>query len=76
MRTLSGRIGIVLLVFALATLLAIGGSLWFALRELHRPVEAATALHEALARSPEHPLALLELSQLEAQAGRASQAAA
>lgn len=36
MRTLSGRIGLVLLVFALATLLAVGGSLWFALRELHR----------------------------------------
>ena len=36
MRTLSGRIGLVLLVFALATLLAIGGSLWVVLRELHR----------------------------------------
>ncbi|MEX1295634.1 MAG: HAMP domain-containing sensor histidine kinase [Candidatus Limnocylindrales bacterium] len=36
MRTLSGRIGLVLLVFALATLLAIGGSLWFVLRDLHR----------------------------------------
>ena len=36
MRTLSGRIGLVLLVFALATLVAIGGSLWLVLRELHR----------------------------------------
>ena len=36
MKTLRGRIGLVLLVFALATLLAVGGSLWFALRELHR----------------------------------------
>lgn len=36
MRTLGGRIAIVLLVFALATLLAIGGSLWIALRGLHR----------------------------------------
>ena len=36
MRTLGGRIGLVLLVFALATLMAVGGSLWLALRELHR----------------------------------------
>jgi signal transduction histidine kinase len=35
-KTLGGRIGLVLLAFALATLLAIGGSLWFVLRELHR----------------------------------------
>jgi signal transduction histidine kinase len=34
--TLRGRIGLALLVFALATLLAVGGSLWFALRDLHR----------------------------------------
>jgi len=34
--TLRGRIGLVLLVFALATLLALGGSLWIALRGLHR----------------------------------------
>ncbi len=36
MRTLSGRIGLVLLVFALTTLIALGGSLWFALRGLHQ----------------------------------------
>lgn len=36
MTTLRGRIGLALLVFALATLLAVGGSLWFALRDLHR----------------------------------------
>ena len=36
MRTLGGRIGLALLVFGLATLLAVGGSLWFALRDLHR----------------------------------------
>lgn len=36
MRTLRGRIGLALLVFALATLLTLGGSLWFALRGLHR----------------------------------------
>ena len=36
MRTLRGRIGLALLVFGLATLLAVGGALWFALRDLHR----------------------------------------
>lgn len=36
MTTLRGRIGLVLFVFALATLVALGGSLWIALRGLHR----------------------------------------
>ena len=36
MRTLRGRIGLALLTFALITLLALGGSLWLALRDLHR----------------------------------------
>jgi signal transduction histidine kinase len=35
-RTLRGRIGLTLLVFGLITLLTLGGSLWFALRDLHR----------------------------------------
>ena len=42
MRTLSGRIGLTLLVFALVTLLALGGTLWFALRELHRDATTAS----------------------------------
>ena len=36
MRTLRGRIGLALLAFALVTLMAVGGTLWVALRELHR----------------------------------------
>lgn len=36
MNTLRGRIGLALLVFSLVTLLALGGSLWVALRDLHR----------------------------------------
>ncbi len=56
MRTLSGRIGLVLLVFALATLLAVGGSLWFVLRGLHQDatIGALTELtvpYSAAARS-------------------------
>jgi len=35
-RTLRGRIGLALLAFALVTLMAVGGTLWVALRELHR----------------------------------------
>jgi signal transduction histidine kinase len=36
LRTLRGRIGAALIVFALATLIAVGGALWVVLRELHR----------------------------------------
>lgn len=36
MSTLRGRIGAALLVFGLITLLAVGGTLWVALRDLHR----------------------------------------
>ena len=36
MKTLRGRIGLALLVFGLVTLIAMGGALWFALRDLHR----------------------------------------
>ena len=36
MKTLRGRIGLALFTFALITLLALGGSLWLALRGLHR----------------------------------------
>jgi signal transduction histidine kinase len=36
MRTLAGRIGAALLVFAVVTLLTLGGALWVALRDLHR----------------------------------------
>ena len=36
MSTLRGRIGLVLLVFGLVTLIAVGGALWVVLRELHR----------------------------------------
>jgi signal transduction histidine kinase len=35
-RTLTGRIGLALLVFALVTLATVGGALWVALRDLHR----------------------------------------
>ncbi|MGD8486191.1 MAG: HAMP domain-containing sensor histidine kinase [Chloroflexota bacterium] len=34
--TLRGRIGLALLVFALVTLLVLGGTLWVAIRDLHR----------------------------------------
>jgi len=34
--TLRGRIGVVLLVFGLTTLIAVGGALWVSLRDLHR----------------------------------------
>lgn len=36
MSSLRGRIGLALLVFGLTTLLAVGGTLWVALRDLHR----------------------------------------
>ncbi len=36
MRTLAGRIGAALLIFAVVTLLTLGGALWVALRDLHR----------------------------------------
>ncbi len=36
MSTLRGRIGLTLLVFGLVTLLTLGGTLWLALRDLHR----------------------------------------
>ena len=42
MRTLGGRIGLALFVFALVTLLTLGGSLWFALRDLHRDAAIGT----------------------------------
>jgi signal transduction histidine kinase len=35
-RSLAGRIGAALLVFAIVTLVAVGGALWVALRDLHR----------------------------------------
>src|SRR5688500_1644526 len=35
-RTLRGRVGAALVVFGLATLIAIGGAMWVVLRELHR----------------------------------------
>ena len=35
-RSLRGRIGAALVVFALATLIAVGGAMWVVLRELHR----------------------------------------
>jgi signal transduction histidine kinase len=47
-RSLGGRIGAALLVFALVTLLALGGSLWVALRDLHREA-AVGALAELTA---------------------------
>ncbi len=36
MNTLRGRIGLALLAFGLTTLVAVGGTLWVALRDLHR----------------------------------------
>ena len=42
MRTLGGRIGLALFVFGLVTLLALGGSLWVALRDLHRDAAIGT----------------------------------
>ena len=36
MSTLRGRIGLALFAFGLVTLLTLGGTLWFALRDLHR----------------------------------------
>jgi signal transduction histidine kinase len=36
LRTLRGRIGAALVVFALVTLVAVGGAMWVVLRELHR----------------------------------------
>lgn len=36
MSSLRGRISLVLFVFAMATLIAVGGALWVALRDLHR----------------------------------------
>ena len=36
MRTLAGRVGAALLVFAVVTLVTVGGALWIALRDLHR----------------------------------------
>jgi signal transduction histidine kinase len=47
-RTLRGRISLVLLVFGLATLLALGGSLWFALRDLHRDASIGSLTELAL----------------------------
>jgi signal transduction histidine kinase len=41
-RTLGGRIGLALFVFGLVTLLAVGGSLWVALRDLHRDAAIGT----------------------------------
>jgi two-component system sensor histidine kinase MprB len=41
-RTLRGRIGLALLAFALVTLLALGGSLWVVLRDLHRDAAVGT----------------------------------
>ncbi len=45
MRTLRGRIGLTLLVFALVTLMAMGGAVWVSLRDLHQDA-AAGALAE------------------------------
>ena len=36
MRSLAGRVGAALLVFAVVTLVTVGGALWIALRDLHR----------------------------------------
>lgn len=36
MRTLGSRIGVVLLVFGLTTLITVGGAVWVSLRDLHR----------------------------------------
>ena len=36
MRTLAGRLGLALLVFAVVTLATVGGAVWVVLRDLHR----------------------------------------
>ena len=42
MKTLRGRIGLVMLTFALITLVTLGGALWLSIRDLHRDAAQGT----------------------------------
>lgn len=48
MRTLRGRIGLALLAFGLITLIAVGGTLWVSLRDLHRDAALGSLAESAI----------------------------